>query len=229
LQGAGIHHVYGKGPTAFKALHDVSIELHRGEVLLLLGPSGSGKTTLLQIIGGLLRPTHGTLRLNDNELSGLDREALARIRLANFGFVFQACNLFPMLTAAENVAVALDLAGVRGQLASERAQALLAEVGLGEHAARYPAQLSGGQKQRVAIARALAADPQVVLADEPTAALDSHSGATVVALFRRLAAQGRAVVIVTHDTRILQHGDRIVRMADGRLDLSDRTSTEQHS
>ncbi len=215
LEARDIRHVYGSGPTAFEALRGVSLEVHRGEVVLLLGPSGSGKTTLLQVIGGLLRPTAGTLALAGESLAGLELEALARVRLANFGFVFQAYNLFPTLTAAENVEVALDLIGVRGAAARKRSRELLGEVGLGDRAHSYPAQMSGGQKQRVAIARALAADPVVVLADEPTAALDSHSGAKVVALFRRLADQGRAVVIVTHDNRILGSGDRIVEMEDG--------------
>lgn len=215
LRASDIRHVYGSGPTAFEALRGVSFEIRRGEVVLLLGPSGSGKTTLLQVIGGLLRPTSGTLTLGGQSLDGLDLEALGRVRLANFGFVFQAYNLFPTLTAAENVEVALDLIGIRGAPARRRSRELLAEVGLAEKAGSFPAQMSGGQKQRVAIARALAADPAVVLADEPTAALDSHSGAKVVGLFRRLADQGRAVVIVTHDSRILSAGDRIVEMEDG--------------
>jgi putative ABC transport system ATP-binding protein len=184
-------------------------------VMSLLGPSGSGKTTLLQVLGGLLRPTAGTLRLGGRTISGLSLDELAGLRLAHFGFVFQAYNLFPTLTAAENVAVALDLVGIHGGAAKQRARELLDDVGLGDRANSYPSQLSGGQKQRVAIARALASDPALVLADEPTAALDSTSGAKVVALFRRLADEGRAVVIVTHDNRILGAGDRIVEMEDG--------------
>lgn len=215
LQADGIRHVYGEGATAFEALRGVSIEVRRGEVMLLLGPSGSGKTTLLQVIGGLLRPTQGVLRLDGRPLGNLDLDGLARVRLANFGFVFQAYNLFPTLTAAENVEVALDLIGIRGVAARRRSRELLGEVGLADKAGSFPSQMSGGQKQRVAIARALAADPAVVLADEPTAALDSTSGAKVVALFRKLADQGRAVVIVTHDSRILGAGDRIVEMEDG--------------
>jgi putative ABC transport system ATP-binding protein len=226
LSATDIRHTYGEGATAFEAVRGVSIEIFPGEVVLLLGPSGSGKTTLLQILGALLRPTEGSHRLSGRLLTELDPEALARIRLGHFGFVFQGYNLFPTLTVAENVAVALDLAGLRGRPAAERARALLATVGLSDRADYYPAQLSGGQRQRVAIARALAADPQVILADEPTAALDSESGAKVVALFRAIAQQGRAVVIVTHDSRILQHGDRIVRMADGLIVDDDVTPAE---
>lgn len=228
LSGAELRHVYGTGPTAFEALRGVSVEVSRGEVVLLLGPSGSGKTTLLQILGGLLRPTGGTLTLAGQALTGLDLDALSRLRLQHSGFVFQAYNLFPTLTAAENVAVALDLIGQRGAPAKRRARDLLGEVGLADRADHYPAQLSGGQRQRVAIARALAADPAVVLADEPTAALDSHSGAKVIGLFRRLADQGRAVVIVTHDNRILKSGDRIVKMEDGLVVPSDPHTLESH-
>jgi putative ABC transport system ATP-binding protein len=229
LEASNLCHVYGEGPTAFTALRDVSLTISRGEVVLLLGPSGSGKTTLLQVLGGLLRPTSGALTLAGQTMTGLDQEQLARLRLGRIGFVFQTYNLFPTLTAVENVAVALDLAGRRGPQASEAARALLAEVGLLEHADRYPAELSGGQQQRVAIARSLAADPQLILADEPTAALDSQAGANVVALFRRLADQGRAVVIVTHDVRILNRADRIIRMADGRIPSAPTTPEEVRS
>jgi putative ABC transport system ATP-binding protein len=222
LRAESITHVYGEGETAHRALKGVSLEVRRGEVLLLMGPSGSGKTTLLQILGCLLTPTEGRLWLGDREVGGLDRETYGRLRLAHFGFVFQAYNLFPTLTAAENVAVALDLAGLGARRAGARARELLVSVGLGERVDAYPAQLSGGQKQRVAIARALAADPEVILADEPTAALDSTSGARVVELLRDLAdRQGRAVVIVTHDPRILSSGDRIITLEDGRIVEAD--------
>ncbi|HWB79178.1 MAG TPA: ABC transporter ATP-binding protein [Nannocystaceae bacterium] len=228
LEAESIRHVYGQGATAFEALRGVSLEIRRGEVVLLLGPSGSGKTTLLQVLGGLLRPTEGALRLDGRTISGLDLDELAKLRLAHFGFVFQAYNLFPTLTAAQNVEVALDLVGLRGRAAKQRARELLDDVGLGDRVGSYPAQLSGGQKQRVAIARALAPDPAVILADEPTAALDSTSGAKVIALFRRLADQGRAVVIVTHDNRILGAGDRIVKMEDGMMVAADAASVEAH-
>ncbi|MBC8067213.1 MAG: ATP-binding cassette domain-containing protein, partial [Deltaproteobacteria bacterium] len=134
LEAESIRHVYGSGPTAFEALRGVSLEIRRGEVMLLLGPSGSGKTTLLQVLGGLLRPTAGTLRLDGRTISGLSLDELARLRLAHFGFVFQAYNLFPTLTAAENVAVALDLVGIHGGAAKTRARELLDDVGLGDRA-----------------------------------------------------------------------------------------------
>jgi putative ABC transport system ATP-binding protein len=223
LRAESVGHVYGRGEVAFRALDGVSLEVHRGEVLLLMGPSGSGKTTFLQILGGLLQPTEGRLWLHDREIGGLDAEARGRLRLAHFGFVFQAYNLFPTLTAAENVAVALDLRGIAGRAARDRARELLGSVGLADRVDAYPAQLSGGQKQRVAIARALAADPEIILADEPTAALDSTSGARVVELLCQLAdRQGRAVVIVTHDPRILGAADRIVTLEDGRIVDPDR-------
>lgn len=229
LQAESIRHVYGNGPTSFEALRGVSVEINRGELVLLLGPSGSGKTTLLQVLGGLLRPTEGTLRLEGQSLAGLDLESLARIRLSHFGFVFQAYNLFPTLSAAENVEVALDLVGIRGAVARKRSRELLAQVGLADKTESHPAKMSGGQKQRVAIARALAADPAVILADEPTAALDSHSGANVVALLRGLADAGRAVVIVTHDNRILHAGDRIIEMEDGRIVPGQHVAAGAHA
>lgn len=209
---------FGEGPNAVHALRGVSLELRRGEVLMLMGPSGSGKTTLLQVIGALLRPTSGRITLDGANITNLAEDARNRVRLENFGFVFQSYNLFPTLRAWENAAIALDLKGVRGDPAEQRARHLLTQVGLSDRAEHYPGKLSGGQKQRVAIARALAADPPIVLADEPTAALDSESGTKVIALLRRLADHdGRAVVIVTHDNRITQFADRIIHLEDGHI------------
>jgi putative ABC transport system ATP-binding protein len=218
LRACSIVHDYGSGETTFRALKGVSLEVRRGELLLLMGPSGSGKTTLLQVLGGLLQPTAGELWLRERDLARAGADERGRLRRRHFGFVFQAYNLFPTLTATENVAVALDLQGLGKRAATARARELLVSVGLEGRLDAYPAQLSGGQKQRVAIARALAVDPDVVLADEPTAALDSTSGARVVELFRELAdQQGRAVVVVTHDPRILSAGDRIITLEDGRV------------
>ncbi len=216
VEDAGV--TYGDGSTALIALDRVSLDVHAGEVLLITGPSGSGKTTLLQLLGCLRQPTRGVLRLQGRALATENEAALSRLRLQHFGFVFQGYNLFPTLTAWENVAVALDLKGVRGAAAEPRARVLLDAVGLAARADAYPATLSGGQKQRIAIARALAGDPAVILADEPTAALDSGAGAQIAGLLRALADQARrAVVIVTHDPRLLPFADRVVALEDGRM------------
>lgn len=210
--------LYGAGEAAVRALDGVDLEVGRGEVLLMMGPSGSGKTTLLQIMGCILKPTSGSVRVAGNEITSLSERSLPRVRLDHIGFVFQGFNLFGTLSAGENVELALDLKGIRGSRARERAAGLLSLVGLADKYRAMPANLSGGQKQRVAIARALAGDPQVVLADEPTAALDSHSGRIVMDALRALAHErGRAVVIVTHDDRTLEYADRVVRIEDGRI------------
>jgi len=209
---------YGSGASEVRALEGVDLDVHAGEVLVLMGPSGSGKTTLLSIMGCILRATAGSVRVAGREMVGLPESELPRVRLQHFGFIFQGFNLFPALTARENVEIALDLKRVPRRQARSRAEELLAGVGLAEKAGRHPADLSGGEKQRVAIARALAGDPPVILADEPTAALDSASGKTVMTILSSLAHQrARAVVIVTHDPRVLGYADRVVRMADGRM------------
>ena len=213
-----VGHVFGAGAMAFTALHAVDLEVRRGEVLLLMGPSGSGKTTLLHILGALLRPTSGEVLLNGASIEGLDEEARSALRLKHFGFILQSYNLFPVLTATENVLVAFDLMRADLRVGRQRARELLSMVGLANRLDAFPSELSGGQKQRVAIARALAGDPQFLLADEPTAALDAETGHKAMELFGRLAhEQGRAVVIVTHDPRILPLADRIVRIEDGRI------------
>lgn len=218
IRACGLSKVYREGATELRALNDVSLDIQAGQLTLLMGPSGSGKTTLLSILGCILRATEGRLELLGEEVSALPEKELPRVRREAIGFVFQGFNLFPALTAAENVALALDLRGVHGEPARNRAEALLQEVGLRERMHAFPADLSGGQKQRVAIARALASNPPILLADEPTAALDSTSGRTVIELLQRLAHQnGRAVVMVTHDPRVLSYGDRILHLEDGRL------------
>jgi putative ABC transport system ATP-binding protein len=210
--------IYGEGDLAVRALHPVDLDVARGEVLLMMGPSGSGKTTLLSIMGAILSASSGSVRLNGQEVVGRPQRDLPGIRLAHVGFVFQGFNLFPALTALENVALALDIRGERGRTATDKARAALAAVALADKARAYPADLSGGQKQRVAIARALVGDPGIVLADEPTAALDAESGRTVLDLLQGLAHdRGRAVVLVTHDHRATAYADRIVHIADGRL------------
>lgn len=209
---------YGSGASEVRALEGVELDVRPGEVLVLMGPSGSGKTTLLSIMGCILRATAGSVKVAGREMVGLPESELPRVRLQHFGFIFQGFNLFPALTARENVEIALDLKRVPRRQARLRAEELLAAVGLREKAERHPADLSGGEKQRVAIARALAGDPPVVLADEPTAALDSASGKTVMTILSSLAHErDRAVVIVTHDPRVLRYAGRVVRMADGRI------------
>jgi len=209
---------YAQGEAAMRALDRVDLDVARGELVLLMGPSGSGKTTLLSIMGCILRPTSGSVRVLGREISTLPDRELPRVRLDHIGFVFQGFNLFPTLTTQANVALALDLKGVGGREAARRAAAMLDQVGLGAKLDAYPADLSGGQKQRVAIARAIAGDPPIVLADEPTAALDTHSGHTVMDLLRSLARErDRTVVIVSHDSRMLGYADRIVHLEDGRI------------
>ncbi len=206
--------IYGQGETAVYALNAVDIQVDPGEMLALMGPSGSGKTTLLMVLGGLMRPTLGEVRVQGRAIRDLSEMERSSLRLGLMGFVFQSYNLFPALTALENVQLALEL---KGRPLTEAAT-LLSQVGLAGRLRGYPAQLSGGEKQRVAIARALAGDPGILLADEPTAALDTTHGMAVVELLRRIAhEQGRAIVIVTHDPRVGQMADRLVTIADGRI------------
>jgi putative ABC transport system ATP-binding protein len=209
---------YTEGNAGTLALRGVDLDVHTGELLMLMGPSGSGKTTLLSIMGCILTATSGSVRIAGTEVTRLREKELPAIRLQHIGFVFQGFNLFPTLSARENVELMLDLKGVSPTDAKKRAQQLLEQVGLGSKNNSFPADLSGGQKQRVAIARALAGDPGIILADEPTAALDSHTGRKVMEMLSELAnKRGRAVVIVTHDSRVLDFADRIVRIEDGAI------------
>jgi putative ABC transport system ATP-binding protein len=219
---------YGQGAVAVPALNGVSLAVERGEVVLILGPSGSGKTTLLQVLGALLRPTSGSVRIDGTTIETLSEKARRELRLAYFGFVFQAHHLIPTLTAWENVALALDLKGVRGRPAEARSRALLDELGLGARANAYPAQMSGGQRQRVAVARACALDAPIILADEPTASLDSAAGWQVIQLLGELARErGRAVIIVTHDNRLRVAADRAIAIEDGRIVDEPVSAAEQ--
>jgi putative ABC transport system ATP-binding protein len=199
-------------------LKEVNWEIQKGDIEILMGPSGSGKTTLLSILAGLLTPTGGSVFLLGQEITKMSRAELTQFRRHQIGFIFQDFNLFPALTAIENIETALNVKGIGGKAAHKEALALLKQVGLEDKAKQLPRDLSGGQKQRVAIARALTGHPQVIMADEPTAALDSHSGHLVMELLRGLAKeQGSTVLIVTHDPRILDLADRVAYIEDGVL------------
>jgi putative ABC transport system ATP-binding protein len=210
---------FGDGDSKVLALRGVNLEVYAGQMTLLVGPSGCGKTTLISIIAGLLDPTNGDVAVLGTDLRALGGRRLVQFRGAHIGFVFQQYNLLPALTAAENAAVPLLIAGVRRREAVDRAAAVLEEVGLGDRVASLPSQLSGGQQQRVAIARALVHEPKLLVCDEPTAALDARSGQTVMELLRQVAVQpGRAVIVVTHDSRVFGFGDRIAHMNDGEIE-----------
>jgi len=209
---------FQEGARGVPVLHGIDLDVGAGEVVLIMGPSGSGKTTLLSIMGCILRATSGSVRIAGREVATLPERELPAVRLQHIGFIFQGFNLFPTLTVGENVELSLDLKGVPTARAKEEARRLLEQVDLADKCDSFPADLSGGQKQRVAVARALAGSPSLILADEPTAALDSHSGRNVMRILQNLAhAQNKAVVVVTHDNRVLEFGDRIVRMEDGRI------------
>ncbi len=213
-----LNHYFGQGTLKKQVLFQINLKITAGEIVILNGPSGSGKTTLLSLIGGLRSVQEGSLQHFEKELRGASEEQLVQTR-RQIGYIFQAHNLLPFLTARQNVQMSIELQeNLGGRETEERAALILEEVGLGHRIDYYPDSLSGGQKQRVAIARALAGNPPLVLADEPTAALDSKTGRDVVNLMQRLAKeQSRTIVLVTHDNRILDIADRIVHMEDGRL------------
>jgi putative ABC transport system ATP-binding protein len=208
----------GQGAGMVRALKGVSLSLHAGELTLLMGPSGSGKTTLLSILGCILTPTDGEVVLAGQSLKGLGPEELAKLRRRHIGFIFQSYNLFPTLNAMENVRLALDVRGMPGREGQVRSEQALRDVGLGHRLRNYPRHLSGGEQQRVAVARALAGAPSVILADEPTAALDGENGQAVMALLAEIAKdKSRAVLAVTHDSRTVSFADRIIRIEDGLI------------
>jgi putative ABC transport system ATP-binding protein len=215
----------GEGAGRVQALKGVSLAVSGGELMLLMGPSGSGKTTLLSILGCMLTPTSGTVRVAGRTTTDLAPEELARIRREHVGFVFQSYHLFPTLTALDNVRLALDVRGENMERAKQRSKEALARVGLALKMSSYPRHLSGGEQQRVAIARAIVGNPSVVLADEPTAALDSETGRTIMAVLAEIAKDsGRGVLVVTHDPRIVPFADRIVRIEDGKIIGEERAS-----
>lgn len=209
---------FGQGHAQVTAVRNIDFEIRKGEIVLIMGPSGSGKTTLLSMLGALLRPSSGRIAVDGQVISSLSENKLPEIRINNFGFIFQDFNLLSALSVRENVEVVLNLAGVKGRKARERAERLLRDLDLGDRLDFRPAQLSGGEKQRVAIARALANDPAVILADEPTANLDSRIGHEVMRLLRRIAReQRRSVIIVSHDQRIKDIADRVLWLEDGEF------------
>jgi putative ABC transport system ATP-binding protein len=211
---SGLAKVFQRGPAVVRALDEIDLKIEAGEFVALEGPSGSGKTTLLQILGGLDRPSAGTVTFEDRDLVAMPDRQLAELRLRSFGYVFQQFNLIPTLTAVENVEAKLaPVGGTR-----EQALAMLAEVGLAERADHLPAHMSGGEQQRVAIARALSVEPRVVIADEPTGNLDSGTGGEIVDLLANLAAEhGSTVIVATHDASLASRAPRRVRMRDGKL------------
>jgi putative ABC transport system ATP-binding protein len=215
LRAESLSKEYDSG-VVVRAVNDVSLTVSRGEVVLIIGPNGSGKTTLLSMLGGLMRPTRGTIHLGDRALHELSDAALTDFRLRHVGFVFQGFRLLDVLSVRENVQLVVEMAG--GANARVTAEEMLSHVDALHLAERSPRVLSGGEKQRVAIARALANQPDLILADEPTGSLDSAAGESAIALLTDTArAEGRGVVIVSHDTRIAHHADRIIRMADGSV------------
>ena len=218
LQIAHVTKRYGSGSIEVTAVRDVSLTVSPGEVVLIMGPSGSGKTTLLSMLGALLKPTEGAIRLNGTTISALAENRLPDIRLKQFGFIFQDFNLLSALTALENVAIVAELAGSKSGAARRKAASILTELGLGERLNFLPEKLSGGEKQRVAIARALVNDPALILADEPTANLDSKIGHEIMRLLRNIAKeQRRSVIIVSHDQRIKEIADRVLWLEDGEF------------
>ena len=210
--------VYGEGDTAVHALRGIDLDIRTGELMMLVGPSGCGKTTLISIIAGILDKSDGACRVFGDDLSAMSTAERTLWRRERVGFVFQAFNLMPALTAAENVAIPLLINGVPHKQALDRAEEMLARVGLGNRRHSLPSQLSGGQQQRVAIGRALVHAPRLVVCDEPTSALDHETGHQVMEVLRSVAAvDDRALVVVTHDARIFEFADRIARMDDGRI------------
>ncbi|MGK7873960.1 MAG: ABC transporter ATP-binding protein [Xenococcaceae cyanobacterium] len=218
ITAKGLEMVFQSGSNRFPVLKGIDLSIPSGDIQLLMGPSGSGKTTLLSILAGLIKPTAGSLHLLGQDITRMSRKELSWFRLQNIGFIFQGFNLFPALSVAENVELALNIKGIRGKNARHQTQILLESVGLADKAKSLPHDLSGGQKQRVAIARALAGNPRLIMADEPTAALDSYNGQAIVELLHQLASErGSTVLIVTHDPRIMNVSDYILYLEDGQL------------
>lgn len=221
LKACNLTRCYGQGDAAVKALRDTSFAIADGEFVAVMGPSGSGKSTLMNIIGLLDRPSSGTLIFAGEPATNLDHDRLASLRNRKIGFVFQSYNLLARNTTLENVEMPLVYSGLRSSERKGRARAALETVGLSHRADHWPGQLSGGEQQRVAIARALVGDPALILADEPTGALDSRTGLSILALFQALNRSGRTIIVVTHDEHVARHARRILRLQDGTLIRDD--------
>jgi putative ABC transport system ATP-binding protein len=218
MQAIDVAKTLGRGAARVQALKGVSLSLAGGELAMLMGPSGSGKTTLLSILGCMLSPTSGTVRVAGQPTAGMKPEDMAKLRRENVGFIFQSYHLFPTLNAVDNVRIALDVRGGMSGTAVAKAKEALATVGLSHKLKSFPRSLSGGEQQRVAIARAIVGDPSAILADEPTSALDSENGQAIMKVLAQIAKQqARGVLVVTHDPRILPFADRIIRIEDGRI------------
>lgn len=218
LEASDLHKTFREGRETVHVLNGITLTLARGEIVSLEGPSGSGKTTLLSIVGCILTPSAGRIAIDGRKVSGLGQRELAEVRRQAIGFVFQQFNLFPALTALENIEYALNVKGLKGEPALREARRVLLAVGLEERLDFLPRDLSGGQKQRVAVARALAGRSPLILADEPTANLDSATGTQILEMFRALAKEeNRGLLIVTHDPKVRAVADRILKIEDGRL------------
>ncbi|MBI2592377.1 ABC transporter ATP-binding protein [Candidatus Saccharibacteria bacterium] len=218
IEAKNITKIFGTGHTAVKAIDDVSLRVERGDIILVMGPSGSGKTTLISMLGTLMRPTGGTIWINGEDISEMPAAKLANLRLHQLGFMFQSFDLLSALTAQQNAAIPLMTVGLPKKQALKKAKELLEKLRLGDRLDNLPKNLSGGEKQRVAVARALANEPAVILADEPTANLDSKTGHEVMELLCNTAcSEGRAVIIVSHDARLRDVAKRVIIIEDGRL------------
>lgn len=220
-----IYKIYSDGESEIRALDGVSLNIDNGEFVAIVGSSGSGKSTCMNIIGCLDIPTSGTYFLNETDVSTMDEKSLAHVRNKEIGFIFQQYNLIPKLKVLENVELPLLYKGIPSQERRELAMNALERVGLADRADKYPSQLSGGQQQRVSIARALAGNPPVILADEPTGALDSKTGREVLDFLKKLNSEGTTVVLITHDNSIAEEIKRVVRIHDGKI-ISDETKEE---
>jgi putative ABC transport system ATP-binding protein len=217
IQVTDVLKTYELGGIAVRALRGVSLEIERGEYVAIMGPSGSGKSTLMHILGCLDMPTSGSYRINGVDVRGLDEDDLSDLRNRYIGFVFQSFNLIPRTRAIANVALPLQYAGLAKAERQSRANTALAMVGLTDRADHLPSELSGGQQQRVAVARALVTNPALILADEPTGNLDSHSTREVLEVFEHLNRQGRTIVLITHEEEVASHARRVIRVRDGRI------------